>query len=476
MISGYSQNGHPSESLGMFVLMRKEGLRANQFTYGSVLRACRDLGCIRSGEQIHGCLVKSRFVEDLFVQSALLYLQLKCGSIGDARCLFGRMEHRDLVSWNSVIGGHAVRGLGYNAFELFRSMMRDGMLPDHFTFGNVLTACAGIKNLENVCQVHSFVIKSGYGSHCVVTGSLIDAYAKCKCMTSAKQLYGSMLGHDLVSCTALITGYSQDKNFHVEALELFYNLNQIGVRFDDVILCSMLNICANGALLSLGRQIHACISKNQPDHDVALGNALIDMYAKAGEIENAHRAFDGMRYKNVISWTSLIAAYGKHGYGEGAISLFVQMEDDGFKPNDVTFLSLLSACSHSGLTSKGMDYFQYMVRKYGVHPRAEHYSCVVDLLARGGLIKEAYEFMYSNDIKPTTSIWGAMLGACRTHGNVTLGEAAARYLFHLEPEKSVNYVLLANIYAATGLWENAWKTRKLLDQRSVKKDPGYSLI
>ncbi|KAM0940957.1 putative tetratricopeptide-like helical domain superfamily [Dioscorea sansibarensis] len=476
MISGYSQNQRPSESLGTFILMQREGLRANQFTYGSVLRACKDMGCIRSGEQIHGRVAKSRFAEDLFVQSALLDLHLKCGSVGDARCLFGWMKHRDLVSWNSVIGGHAVRGLGHDAFELFCLMMRDDMSPDHFTFGHVLRACAGIKNLEIVSQIHSFIIRSGYGNHCVVSGSLIDAYAKCKCMTSARLLYGSLLEHDLVSCTALITGYSQEKNFSVEAFELFYNLNQIGMRFDDVILCSMLNICANGALLSLGRQIHACISKTQPAYDVALGNALIDMYAKAGEIENAHCLFDGMRYKNVISWTSLIAAYGKHGYGEVAISLFVRMEEYGFKPNDVTFLSLLSACSHSGLTSKGMDYFHSMVRKYGVHPRAEHYSCVVDLLARGGLIKEAFDFVHRNKIEPSTSAWGAMLGACRTHGYVVWGEASAKYLFHLEPGRSVNYVILANIYAAAGLWENALNTRKLLDERSMKKDAGCSLI
>ncbi|KAJ8645218.1 hypothetical protein MRB53_006966 [Persea americana] len=245
---------------------------------------------------------------------------------------------------------------------------------------------------------------------------------------------------------------------------------------DDVIMCAMLNICANAASLSVGRQIHACAFKNQPKHDVAMGNSLIDMYSKSGEIKDARRAFDEMQEKNEISWTSLITGYGRHGHLEEAIALFEKMEDDGFKPNDVTFLSILFACSHTGNINSGWQFFNSMVSKYNIHPRTEHYSCLIDLLARGGLLKEAYDLACKMSVIPSTSVWGAMLGACRLYGNSSLGTIVAQHLFDLDPKNPVNYVVLANIYADAGLWEYAWKTRKLMEEKCTSKEPGYSSI
>ncbi|KAJ6822337.1 uncharacterized protein M6B38_388880 [Iris pallida] len=295
-------------------------------------------------------------------------------------------------------------------------------------------------------------------------------------MNSARLVYDSMLEHDLISCTALINGYSLERSSSREASELFSQIDRMGLGVDNVILSSMLNICANMASLSSGRQIHARALKSQSDHDVAFGNALIDMYGKSGELEDARRVFSEMQHKDVISWTSMIVNYGKHGHGNVAITLYEKMEDHGVKPNDVTYLSLLFACSHSGLTTKGLKVFNSMVSRQGIHPRAEHYSCVVDLLARGGLLGEAYDLACNMDVKPNKSLWGAMLGACRIHGNTFLGEVSAGYLFGMDPDLSVNYVVLANMYAAAGLWQDAWKTRKLLEQNSTKKFAGYSLV
>lgn len=350
------------------------------------------------------------------------------------------------------------------------------MIPDHFTFGSVLRACGGIRAFEKVKVIHAFIVRLGFASHRIVTGSLVDAYAKCRNLTGARLLFDSILVKDLISVTALITGYAQEGNCSRDALEVFNKINQIGMGMDNVIMCSMLNICANVASLSLGRQIHARAFKNQLKCDVALGNALIDMYAKSGEIKDAHHAFDEMQEKNVISWTSLITGYGKHGYGEEAITLFEQMEDNGLKPNDVTFLSLLFACSHTGNSDVGWQYFNSMISKYNIHPRAEHYSCVIDLLARGGKLKEAYNLVYKMNVKPNASLWGAMLGACRIYGDQSLGEIVAQHLFVLDPDNPVNYVVLANIYAASGLWVDAWKTRRLMEEKGVKKKPGYSSI
>ncbi|OMO65538.1 hypothetical protein COLO4_31153 [Corchorus olitorius] len=230
------------------------------------------------------------------------------------------------------------------------------------------------------------------------------------------------------------------------------------------------------AELSLGRQIHALSLKCQPSDDVAMGNALIDMYAKSGEMKDANKVFNEMDERNVISWTSIIAGYGRHGDGHEAIALYEKMEHEGLRPNDVTFLSLLFACSHTGLVNEGSKIFNAMVSKYKILPRAEHLSCMVDLFARGGQLEAAYNLIHEMNIEPTTSLWGAILGASNIYGNTAIGEEAAKNLFNMDPEKSVNYIALAGIYAGAGAWESALETRKLMEQRSAVKDPGYSLL
>ncbi|CAK7355431.1 unnamed protein product [Dovyalis caffra] len=475
-ISGYTQNGYYQDALLVFLDMLRAGFKANQFTYGSVLRACTGLRCLQRGMQIQGCIEKSRFSGNLIVQSALLDLHSKCGKMEDTSYLFGMMEERDVVAWNAMIGGYAVQGFAGDSFRMFGSMMQEGISPDPFTFRSVLKASDMASGIIRVCQIHGLIIQLGYGSHISLSGSLIDAYAKCESLASAYCLYKSMPMKDMISCTALMTGYARDCNYSREALDLFKEIQQMHMEIDDVILCSMLNICANVASLSLGRQIHALALKCKPTYDVAMGNSLIDMYAKSGEIKDANRAFNEMEEKNVISWTSLITGYGNHGYGHEAIALFKKMEFEGLKPNDITFLSLLFACSHCGLTGEGWECFNNMIRKYNILPRVEHFSCMVDLFARGGKLEEAYHLISKMNIKPNASLWGAILGACKIYGNMPLAEEAATHLFKMDPENSVNYVVLADIYAAAGAWDGVWKMRKLMEERNLKKSPGYSVI
>lgn len=325
-------------------------------------------------------------------------------------------------------------------------------------------------------QVHGLIHQLGFESHNVLAGSLVDAYSKCGSLQCAFKLYKNMPMKDIISCTALITSFAREDKHNRDALDLFKELNSLQVEMDDMILCSVLNVCANVADLKLGRQIHACSLKCQPTNDVAMGNALIDMYAKCGEIKYANKVFNEMDERNVISWTSLIAGYGKHGYGHEAIALYEKMEHERMKPNGVTFLSLLFACSHTGLINKGSELFNAMVSKYGILPQAEHLSCMVDLFARGGQLEAAYDLIRLMNIEPTSSLWGAILGASNIYGNMNTGEEAATHLFNMDPEKSVNYIALAGLYAGAGAWENAWETRKLMDERSAVKDPGYSLL
>lgn len=474
LLSGYSQNGQSEEALKVFGTMHRAGVTANQYTYGSALRACTSNICLNRGKQIQGWIQKSRFIDNLFVQSALVDLHSKCGKMEDACYVFEVMTKKDVVSWNAMIGGYAVQGYSNDAFIMFRLMLREGMTPDSFSLGSVLKIFVRDNALTKVMQIHGFIVQLGFGSHNILTGSLIDAYVKCGSLRSANGIYKTMLRKDTVSCTALITGYAGEGKDYNVALDLFNELRQMCLAVDDIILCSMLNICANSASLALGRQIHAIAVKYQPNHDTAMSNALIDMYSKSGEIKYANQVFNEMKEKNVISWTSLIAGFGKHGDGHTAIDLYRKMEYEGLRPNDITFLSVLFACSHNGLTGEGWGCFKNMIGKYNILPRAEHYSCMVDLLARGGQLEEAHDFICKLNIKPNASLWGAILGACSIYGNTTLGEIAANHLFNMEPGNSVNYVVLASIYASAGLWDSAWKTRKLMEEKSLKKNPGCS--
>ncbi|KAK6284733.1 hypothetical protein POUND7_003685 [Theobroma cacao] len=476
VISGYSQNGFFENAFLVFSEMRKVGFKGNQFSYGSALKACTGLRCLERGLQIQGCVEKGRFVMNLFVQGGLLDLHAKCGNMEDASRLFYRMGERDLVSWNVMIGGFALQGFPDDAFQLFREMMREGKIPDCFTFGSVLRVSFGEGGLMKVSQVHGLITLLGFESCNLLAGSLIDAYSKCGNLQCASKLYRNMPKKDIISCTALIASFARQGKHNRDPLDLFKEINSTQMGMDNMILCSTLNICANVAELSLGRQIHAFSLKCQPSSDLAMGNALIDMYAKSGQIKDANKVFNEMDERNVISWTSLIAGYGRHGYGHEAIALYEKMEHEGLKPNDVTFLSLLFACSHTGLVNEGLELFNAMISKYKILPRAEHLSCMVDLLARGGQLEAAYNLIQDMNIEPTTSLWGALLGASNIYGNMSIGEAAAAHLFNMDPEKSVNYIALAGIYAGAGAWENAWETRKLMDKRSAVKDPAYSLL
>ncbi|GAB4830855.1 hypothetical protein Ancab_004883 [Ancistrocladus abbreviatus] len=474
LLSGFSSNGFFEDALAVFSEMHHSGVKANQFAYGSALKACTRLVCLGNGKQIQGCIQKSRFIGNLFVQSALVDLHSRCGDLDDARYIFETMSKRDLVCWNCMIGGYAVQGFTHDSFQMFQSMLREGLSPDCFTLGSLLGACKQGGNVVKVCKLHAFMLKLGFQSHDLLSGLLVDAYAKCGSIKGADRVFNSMQHKDVLSCTAMICGYAREANFSIDTLDLFSRMYQSGMAMDAVLLCSMLSVCANIVSLSLGRQIHTVVLKRQPGYDVALGNALIDMYAKCGELGDANRAFDEVEGKNVVSWSSLIGGYAKHGYGHEAITMYKLMEHEGVRPNGITFLSLLFACSHGGLINDGLDCFTSMISKYEIAPREKHYSCMIDLFARGGWLEEALHLIHKMNINPNASLWGAILGACSIHGNISLGEVAAQHLFHLDPESSSYYAVLASLYAKVGLWGKAWITHRQLEKQNLKKNPGCS--
>ncbi|KAL0743066.1 hypothetical protein Bca4012_084579 [Brassica carinata] len=481
MISGYSGCKHHRSALLLFKKMRVEPVRANDFTYGSVLRSCKDLGCLKEGMQIHGCVEKGRFAGNLVVRSALLCLYAKCGKMEDARLLFESMKERDLVSWNIMIDGYTAASTADTSFGLFQLMLAEGKKPDCYTFGSLLRASIEVNCLEMVSELHGFAVKLVFGRlNVALVRSLIVTYAKCDSLDNALKLYEGTMKGDLISCTAIITGLSQQNSFRNGAFDIFKEMILMKTKMDEVVISSMLKICTTIASISMGRQIHCfALKSSQIRFDVALRNSLIDMYAKSGEIEDAVLAFEEMEEKDVRSWTSLISGFGRHGDIERAIDLYNRMEHEGIKPNDITFLALLTACSHTGETEIGWKIFNTMINKYGIKVREEHLTCMVDMLARCGNLEDAYELIRSKNgiTSLSSSTWEAFLDACKRHENVQLSQVAAAQLLCMEPKKPVNYVNLASVYAATEDWDSALKTRKLMKEiGSCNKAPGYSIV
>jgi pentatricopeptide repeat protein len=475
MISGYAQIGYSNEALMLFEQMQLTGVMPNSSTIVGLLVAYAHLGTLKQGRQIHGYIVKIGCEYNVFVGTSLVDLYAKCGSIEDAGLVFAKMSERSVVSWNAMISAYSRNGYANEALKLFHQMQLGDMKLNSSTIVSVLSACAKSGALQQGKWIHDYTIRSGLELDVFVGTALIDMYAKCGMIDTALQMFDKMSERNVVSWSAMIAGYAYN-GYANKALKLYNQMQLANVKPNLVTTVSLLLACTLLGALQQGKAIHNYIIRSGFDLDVSVGNTLIDMYAKCGCIELAHNLFNRMSKKNLASWNSMIAGYRMHARAEDALALFVQMKQMGLKPDNITFICILSACSHAGLVDEGWQYFVSMTKDYCVTPEMKHYACMVDLLGRSGLLDEAYNFMEKMPFKPDASIWGALLGACRIHCNIELGERVANYLFELEPDNAGYYVLLSNIYAAAGRWDDVAKVRTMMKERGITKTPGCSLI
>lgn len=455
--------------------MQFADMKPNPVTMASVFQACAQLGDLDKGKLIHDYVREKRIELDGHVENSLIAMYAKFGKIESARRLFDEMFERNLVSWNTMIAGYAQNEHADEAIKLFHQMQLDGVVPDSVTVLSVLQACAHSGDLEEGKLIHDYILRNGFQSDVFVANSLVDMYAKCGFIDKACGLFDKMSKREAVSWNSMIAGYAQNGHAN-EALSLFNQMLLTDVKPNVVTMVSVLPACAHLSALQQGRRIHGYIIRSGFNADVSVGNALIDMYAKCGNIGIACQYFDQMSYRNVVTWNAMIAGYGMQGHGKEGLALFSQMQETEVKPNHITFICILSACSHTGLVDKGWQYFHSMSKCYCIVPRMEHYACMVDLLGRAGRLDEAQDFIENMPIEPGPSVWGALLGACRIHCNVELGEHAAKHLFDSVPQDAGFYVLLSNIYAAAGRWGDVVKVRTMMKDRGVKKPAGYSLI
>ncbi|KAJ6737776.1 hypothetical protein OIU85_019798 [Salix viminalis] len=304
---------------------------------------------------------------------------------------------------------------------------------------------------------------------------MVSGMAKCGKIEEARELFNEMKEKNEISWSAMIDGYIKG-GYYKEALVVFNEMQREKIRPRKFVLSSVLAACANVGALDQGRWIHAYVNKNSNSFDAVLGTALVDMYAKCGRLDMAWGVFEKMEKKEVFTWNAMICGLALHGRAEDAIDLFFKMQNQNFRPNGITLLGVLSACAHSGMVDEGLNILNCMEEVYGIVPGMEHYGCVVDLLGRAGLLGEAEEVIYSMPMEPSAAVWGALLGACRKHGDVELGERVGKILLELEPQNSGRYALLSNIYARAGRWDDVENVRKLMKERAVKTSTGISMI
>ncbi|KAL5703510.1 hypothetical protein ACHQM5_022048 [Ranunculus cassubicifolius] len=479
MISGLDQNGCYEEALMNFCRMRRSGFVPSNFTLISVLSSCASLLDIHLGSQVHCEGIKLGLDPDVSVSNALLVLYAESGYLTDCRKVFAFISDYDLISWNSIIGALAnsetsvAEGIHY-----FLNMLRDGWSPNRVTFLNLLTAVSSLANLDFGKQVHATVLKYCLTDDTGVANVLLSFYGKCGEMDDSEKIFTNMFDRrDEVSWNSMISGYIQNDSFP-KAMDLVWLMMQKGQKLDAFTFATVLSAFASVASLERGMECHARGVRACLDSDIVVGSTLVDMYSKCGRCDYASRVFDLMPIRNNFTWNSMISGYARHGHGQKALDVFRMMCEEGQPPDHVTFVGVLSACSHVGLVSQGLNHFESMSKKYRLVPKIEHYSCMVDLLGRAGELDKVEDFIRKMPLAPNVLLWRTVVVACsRANGcDTNLGRQAAEKLLELEPQNAVNYVLLSNMYASGGKWANVAKARAGLKEASVKKEAGCSWV
>jgi len=412
----------------------------------------------------------------VLVGTALLDMYAKCKHLVYACRVFYAMPVRNEVTWSALIGGFVLCDRMVEAFSLFKDMLAQGLcFLSPTSVASALRVCASLSDVRMGTQLHALLAKSGIHTDLTAGNSLLSMYAKAGLINETMALFDEMAVKDTVSYGALLSGFVQNGKAE-EAFLVFKKMQACNVEPDVATMVSLIPACSHLAALQHGRCSHGSVIIRGLASETSICNALIDMYAKCGRIDLSRQVFDKMAARDIVSWNTMIAGYGIHGLGKEATTLFLGMKNQGFAPDDVTFICLISACSHSGLVTEGKHWFNLMTQKHDILPRMEHYICMVDLLARGGFLDEAYQFIQSMPLKADVRVWGALLGACRIHKNIDLGKQVSRMIQKLGPEGTGNFVLLSNIFSAAGRFNEAAEVRVIQKVKGFKKSPGCSWI
>ncbi|MCD7449459.1 hypothetical protein HAX54_052421 [Datura stramonium] len=506
MIKGYSRENSPQNAVSIYREMLNNNVQPDSYTFPFLLKGFTREVSLKLGKSLHAHICKFGFELNEFVQHALIHVYCMCGQVDMARGVFDLSAKSDILIWNAMISGYNKSKRFGESRKLFYAIEEKQLQPTSVTLVSVISALSQLKDLDTGNRVHQYVKDYKVHSNLVLDNALIDLYAGSGKMDVALGLFQSMKHKDVISWTtivkgfvnigqvdaarkyfdqmperdniswtAMIDGYVKENRFK-DVLMLFREMQAAKIRPDEFTMVSILTTCAHLGALELGEWIKAYIDKHKIKVDIHLGNAVIDMYFKCGNVEKALMMFSQMPCRDKFTWTAIIIGLATNGHEREALDMFFEMLRASETPDDVTYIGVLSACTHMGLVDEGKRFFASMTSQHRIQPNVIHYGCMVDLLGRAGRLEEAYEVIKNMPMKPSSIVWGALLGACRVHKDVQMAEIAAQQILQLDPGNGAVYVLLCNIYAACKKWENLHETRRIMTDRRIKKTPGCSLI
>ncbi|KAK4378155.1 hypothetical protein RND71_000017 [Anisodus tanguticus] len=478
MVAGYAQSEEETMvALEFFQRMIDFGIIPDGQSVVSVLKACSKLRAIKMGESIHGFVISRGLGYDLFIQNSLIDLYSKCNDIDSLLRVFREIPEKNVVSWNSLLSGLVQNEKHSEALALFDSMQKARVESDEVTLVNLIQLCKSFLDPYQCKLMHSRMLRRGFELNELVTNSLIDAYASCNLITYAWSQFSNMKARDAVTWSTMISGFTHC-GMPDKAIAVFQEMSHTTERPNAITMLNLLEACSLTADLKRSRWAHGIAIRRGLASDVVVGTAILDMYSKCGSIGSSRKVFDRIPHKNVVTWSAIIAAYGMNGFPNEALALLAEMKMCGLRPNQVTALSLLSACSHGGLVEEGLSLFEELIWVHEVEPGLEHYSCLIDLLARAGKVDSAMNLIgkLRVGLKPGASAWGALLSACRNYENYEFGASVLPQVLELEPSSSAGYLLASNMYASGHSWVDATKMRMLAKEGGVKVTAGYSLV
>uniref|UniRef100_A0ACD5U8T7 Uncharacterized protein n=1 Tax=Avena sativa TaxID=4498 RepID=A0ACD5U8T7_AVESA len=468
----------------------------------SLLTAC---STARRTSELHAYVVRAGLDSDRAVAFRLQRAYAASGRLDHSLTLLHRTQDPTAIFYTSAIRAHSSRGLSLAALALLSDMLSDGLLPTAHTLSASLPACRGL-SLGRALHGYAFKLALSGDSyvatallgmyaragdaaaaralfeemqpdpHVVSVTAMLTCYANMGALDDARRLFDGLPKKDFICWNAMIDGYTQHGKPN-EALQLFRRMLRSSVEPDEVTVVLVLSAVAQLGTVESGKWLHSYVKNSQRVRlNVRVGTALVDMYCKCGSLEDAVAVFHGIGDKDIVVWNAMINGYAMHGDSTRALEMFAQLREQGLWPTDITFIGLLNACSHSGLVEEGREFFRSMEQEYDIDPKIEHYGCMVDLLGRAGLIEEAFQLVQSMTIVPDAVLWVSLLAACRLHKNMVLGQQIADYLVAKGLANSGMYILLSNIYAAVGKWEEVARVRSMMKANGIQKEPGCSAI
>ncbi|KAF8775292.1 hypothetical protein HU200_004698 [Digitaria exilis] len=447
------------------------GAAADRFTANHLLLAYADLGDFANARKLFERIPR----RNVMSWNILIGGYIKNGDLETVRKLFDEMPARNVATWNAMVTGLTNSGLNEESLGFFLAMRREGMQPDEFGLGSLFRCCAGLRDVVSGQQVHAYVVRSGLDRDMCVGSSMAHMYMRCGFLGDGEAVLRALPSLNIVSCNTIIAGRTQNGDSE-GAVDYFCMIRGAGMEVNAVTFVSAISSCSDLAALAQGQQVHAQAIKAGVDKVEPVMTSLVHMYSRCGCLGDAERVFFGYSGTDLVVCSAMISAYGFHGHGQKAVDLFKQMMAGGAEPNEITFLTLLYACSHSGLEDEGMECFEIMTKTCRLQPSVKHYTCLVDLLGRSGRLNEAEALILSMPMRPDAIIWKTLLSACKNQKNFDMAERIAERVIELDPYDSVSYVLLSNIRATSSRWEDASMVRETMRKHNVRKEPGVSWV